>query len=101
MGKYLGIEDINNNFKDFLSQYTHPRSDLKGVGLTASLGRTKNPNDIFINLDGSIGMVVQSKKLKAVALGKWFTKKGMEKYKKNINKPLKKKMQQLYCLMMT
>ena len=49
------------------------------MGLTPSLGRTKNPHDILINLDGSIEMAVRSKKPKAVALVKWLTKKGMEK----------------------
>ena len=49
------------------------------MGLTPSLGRTKNPPDIFINLNGSIEIAVRSKKPKAVALVKWLTKKGMEK----------------------
>ena len=49
------------------------------MGLTPSLGRTKKPHDIFINLDGSIEMVVRSKRPKAVALVKWLSKKGMEK----------------------
>ena len=80
--KYLGIEDIKNNFKDFSSHYTCPRSDLKGVSLTPSFGRTKNPHDIFINLDGSIEMAVRSKKTRAVTLVKWLTKKGMEKIQK-------------------
>ena len=43
------------------------------------LGRTKNPHDIFLNLDGSIEMAVRSKKPKAVALVKWLTKKGVER----------------------
>ena len=47
--------------------------------MTPSLGRTKNPPDIFINLNGSIEIAVRSKKPKAVALVKWVTKKGMEK----------------------
>ena len=80
--KYLGIEDIKNNFKDFSSHYTCPRSDLKGVSLTPSFGRTKNPHDIVINLDGSIEMAVRSKKTRAVTLVKWLTKKGMEKIQK-------------------
>ena len=41
LGKYLGIEDIKHNFKDFPSHYTRPRLDLKGGGLTPSLGRRK------------------------------------------------------------
>ena len=30
LGKYLGIEDIKHNFKDFPSPCTRPRLDLKG-----------------------------------------------------------------------
>ena len=79
LGKYSGIEDIRHNLKDFPSHYTHPRLNLKGGRLIYSLGRTKNPHVIFINLDGSIEMAVLSKKPKAVALVKWLTKKGVEK----------------------
>ena len=32
-------------------------------------------------------MTVRSKKPKAVALVKWLMKKGIKKYRKNINKP--------------
>ena len=74
LSKYLGIEDIKSNFKDFSSHYTLRRSDLKGVGLISSLGKTKNPHDIFINLDGSIEMDVRSQKPKAVALQKRHSK---------------------------
>ena len=47
--------------------------------MTPSLRITKNPYDIFINLDGSIEMAVRSKKRKTVFLLKWLTKKGIEK----------------------
>ena len=79
LGKYLCIEDIRHNFKDFPLHYTHPRLDLEAGGWAPSLGRTKNPHRIFINLDGSIETAVRSKKPKAVALLKWLTKKGIEK----------------------
>ena len=68
--KYLGIEKIKNNFKDFLSHYACARSKIAGACLTGLLGRTKNPRD---------EIVVQSKKPKAVALVKWLPKKGVEK----------------------
>ena len=79
LGKYLGIEDIRHNFKDFPSHYTRSRSDLEAGGWAPSLGRTTNPHDIFIDLDSSIEMALRSKKPKAVALVKWLTKKGIEK----------------------
>ena len=79
LGKCLSIEDIRHNFKYFPSHYTRPRLDLKGGRLTPSLGRTKIPHDIIINLDGSIEMAVRSNRPKAVALVKWLTKKGIEK----------------------
>ena len=79
LGKYLGIEDIKHNFKDFPSHYIRPRSGLEGRGLTPSLGRRKDPHGIFINLGGSIEMAVRSKKTKAVVLVKCLTKKSVEK----------------------
>ena len=51
LGKYLGIEDIKQNFKDF--PHTLLRLDLEARGLAPSLRKTKNPHDTFINLDGS------------------------------------------------
>ena len=70
LGKYLGVEDIRHNFKDFPSHCAHLRSDLEAGGRAPSLRKTKNPHDIFINLAGSIEMAVRSKKPKAVALVK-------------------------------
>ena len=32
LGKYLGIEDIRHNFRDFLLHYNHLRLDLEGGG---------------------------------------------------------------------
>ena len=79
LGKYLGIRNTRDNFKDFPSHYTRLRSEIEGVSSTNSLGRTKNPHDIFINLDGSIEIAAQSKICKAVTLIKWLTKKSLEK----------------------
>ena len=87
LGKYLSIENIKHNFKDFPSHYTRPRSDLVGRDLTVPLGRAKNSHDVFINLDGSIEMAGRSKKPKAVALVKWLAKKGEEKCRRNIGLP--------------
>ena len=71
--------NIKHNFKDFPSHYARPRSDLEGVGLTAPFDKTKNPHDIFINLDVSIETATRPKNSKVVALVKWLTKKGIEK----------------------
>ena len=79
LGKHLSIEKIRDNFKEFLSHCTHTRSEIEGSSLTSTFGRAKNPHDIFINLDGSIKMVVRSKKPKEVALVKWLAKKGIKK----------------------
>ena len=78
-GKYLGIRNIRDNFKEFSSHHVHPRSEIEGVSATDTLWRAKNPHDIFINLDGAIEIAVRSKKPRAVALIKWLTKKGVEK----------------------
>ena len=32
LGKYISIEDIKNNSKDFLSHYARPKLGLDGVG---------------------------------------------------------------------
>ena len=32
LGKYLGIEDMKHNFKDFPSHCTHPRSETEARG---------------------------------------------------------------------
>ena len=77
--------------RDFSSRYTRPRLDLKGVSLTPSFGGTKNPHDIFINLNGSIKIAVRSKKPKAVALVKWLTKKGMEKIQEEHQQAIEEK----------
>ena len=70
LGKCLGIRNIGDNFKDFPSHYARPRSEVEAGGLTAPLGRTKNPHDIFINLDGSIEMAVRSRKTKGNCFSK-------------------------------
>ena len=82
LGKYQGIRNIKDSFKDFPSHYTHPRSEIEDVGVTNPLGRTKNCYDIFINVDSAIELAVCSKKPKAVTLVKWLTKKSIEKIQK-------------------
>ena len=51
------------------------------VGLSSTwsgmLRGNKNPQDIFINLDGAIEIAVQCKKPKTVALIKWISKKNI------------------------
>ena len=60
LGKYLGIEKIRDNFKDFPLHYACPRSEIEGAGLTGiwfgMLGGRRNPHDIFVNVNGSIEM---------------------------------------------
>ena len=82
LGKYLGIRNIRENFREFLSHHACSRSEIEGVGVTYPPGQTKNSHDIFINLDSAIEIAVRSKKPKAVALVKWLTKKGIEKIQK-------------------
>ena len=57
-------------------RYAHPRSEIDGAGVTDTPRAAKNPHDIFINLHRTIEIVVCSKKLKAVVLLKWLTRKG-------------------------
>ena len=77
----LFIEKIRNKFRDFQLHSTHAKSEVLAVGLTSAwsgmLGGGKDPQDVFINLDGAIEMAIQSKKSKAVAVVKWLSKKGV------------------------
>ena len=79
LGKYLGIRNIRENFREFLSHHACSRSEIEGVGVTYPLGQTKNSHDIFINLDSAIEIAVRSRNFKAFALVKWLTKKDIEK----------------------
>ena len=69
LGKYLDIRNIRDNFKDFPSHYTLLRSEIEDVVLYSTLGSTKNPHHIFINLDGSIEMAVQYKNPRQFGIG--------------------------------
>ena len=40
---------------------------------------SRNPHDVFVNLDGAIYIATNSKKEKAAALISWLVKKGVEK----------------------
>ena len=98
LGKYLGIRNTRDNFKELSSHHAHPWSEMEGIGHTNTLGRAKNPHDIFINLDASIEMVVRSKKSKAVASVKWLTKKGIEKIQEEHQQAIKKKKKKMQHL---
>ena len=101
LGKYLGIRNIGDTFNNFPSHYTHPRLEIEVEDLTASLGRTKNPHDIFIYLDGSIEMAVRSKKPKAVALVKWLSKEGVEKIQEEHQQAITDRDNQIKALELT
>ena len=79
LGKYLGIRNIRDNFKEFSWHHASPRSEIEGVPPYKTFGRAKNHHDIFINLDSAIEIAVRSKKPRKVALVKWLTKKCVEK----------------------
>ena len=68
-----------------------PTSCLKYVGCIDTLGRAKNPYNIFINLDGSIEMAVCSKKPRGVALVKWLIKKSIKKIQEENEQAIEEK----------
>ena len=39
LGKYLGIRNIRDKFKEFSSHHAHPRSKKEGVNVTDTLGQ--------------------------------------------------------------
>ena len=69
--------------------------DLEEDDQVCPLSRTKNPHDIFINLDGSTEMAVRSKKPKAVALVKWLSKKGVEEIQEEHQQAIEEKDNQI------
>lgn len=77
LGKYLGIENIRDNFKDFSSHYTRTRFEREGVRHTNALERSNHPRNIFAALDGAIEIALQSNKSKAIKLIKLITKKNV------------------------
>ena len=89
LGRYLGILDIARNFKDIK---TTTRLEIMGQGQplprSGMRGGGKNPHDAFVNVDGALEMLVRSRKPKAVALVKWFTKKGVEKLEEDHQKAI-------------
>ena len=101
LGKYLGIRNMRDNFKEFSSHHSRPRSEIEVVGVTDPLGRTEISHDIFINLDSAIEIAVCSKKPKAVALVKWLTKKGIEKIQKEHQQAIRGRDNQIQALEFT
>ena len=75
----MSVVQTQKYFTEFSLHRTHPRSEIEDGGVTETLGRAKNPDDIFINLDSATETDVRSKKVKAVALVKWLIKKDVEK----------------------
>ena len=60
LGKHLGIRNIRDNFKEFLSQHARPRSEIEDVGVTDTLGRAE------IIMIYSLILIVESKLLFAL-----------------------------------
>ena len=98
LGKYLGIRNIRDNFKEFFLHHAHPRSDIEGVRETNALARTKNPHDIFINMDSAIEIAVRSKKPKVATLVERVSKKGVEKIQEEHQKAITGRDNQIQAL---
>ena len=94
-GRYLGIQNIRDNFKDFPFHLTRTRSEIESVGVSDDLsgmrGGGKNPHDAFVNLDGALEIAVRSRKPKAVALVNWLAKKGVEKLEEDHQKAIEER----------
>ena len=97
LGRFLGIANVAGNYPKIA---TKSRSQLtrEGFGLTEPLGRMKNPQDAFVDLDGALEIVVRSKKPKAVEIAKWLTHKGVEKIIEERQKAIEEKNAQLALL---
>ena len=75
LGRYLGLSDIKATYRNVV---TRTRDSLEPRGASAA-PLPKNPNDMFLSIDGAIEVAVRSKKPKAVELIKWLARKGVEK----------------------
>ena len=73
LGKYLDTRNIKNNLKDFPSYYTCIRSKISNGCLTSTPPAMLWGEGIKKFLKISQLHLIQSKKLKAVALVKWLT----------------------------
>lgn len=81
-GKYLGIEKVRDNFKNFKLHSIQTESEILAVSSTSvwtsMLGGAKNPQDVFIDHDrDAIEMAAQFKTTNSVALVKWLSKKSV------------------------
>ena len=85
LAKYLGIRNIRDNFKELSSHHACLRFKIEIVGHISPLGRTKNPYDIFINLDSAIEI----------------TKKGAEKIQEDHQKAITDRENQIHALEVT
>ena len=87
LGKYLGIRNIRDNFKEFSWHHARSRSLIEGIVPYGTLGRTKNDHNIYINLDSAIEIAVRSIKTQGNCLSKMaYQERHRIKYRKNINK---------------
>ena len=98
----LCLEKKRDNFKDLQLHSTHAKSEVLTVGLTrtwlSKLGGGKNPQDVFIDLEGAIEMTIQSKKAQRRYLGKMVLPKWCcRKYRRSISNLLKNMSKQLHC----
>ena len=65
LGRFLGIADIRHNFKKIATKSRSDISSSNGVKIPSRSGMRgggKNPHDAFVELDGALDIVVQSKK---------------------------------------
>ena len=85
LAKYLSIRNIRDNFKELSSRHVCLRFKIEIVGHISTLGRTKNPYDIFINLDSAIEI----------------TKKGAEKIQEDHQKAITDRENQIHALEVT
>ena len=110
--QYLGIACIITSPIKLSEEVERSRTFLQSGGGIRSMDppeKDAQDNDFFISLTGSLYVTVSYRKDKGKALKKHILKdivpRGfdarIEKIHENINKTLKKKMQQSHCLMIT
>ena len=98
LGRFLGIVVVARNNNNIA---TKSRSELSRSGYAGNVTRSgmygggENPHDAFVDLEAALGIVVRSRKPKAVELTKWLTRKGVEKVVEEHQKAIEEKQREI------
>ena len=88
LGRFLGLVNVKATYRDIS---TVSRKLLSNGVISPHPSQRQKDHDAFVDLDGSLEIVVRSKKSKAAKLTKWLTHKGVEKVVEEHEKAMEEK----------